>query len=60
MAILPLKLLWPLCIGLLSAVLGQNTTTDNLQYVDQLIGTSNGGMYIYIFPGAICSRADLF
>lgn len=30
-------------------VLGQNTSTDILQYVDPLIGTTNGG---HVFPGA--------
>ncbi|KAI7779069.1 alphasubfamily [Diaporthe eres] len=30
-------------------VLGQNTSTDFLQYVDPLIGTTNGG---HVFPGA--------
>ena len=32
-----------------SLVLGQNATFDPLQYVDQLIGTSNGGN---VFAGA--------
>lgn len=30
-------------------VLGQNTSTDFLHYVDPLIGTTNGG---HVFPGA--------
>lgn len=30
-------------------VIGQNTSTDILQYVDPLIGTTNGG---HVFPGA--------
>lgn len=30
-------------------VLGQNTSTDIFQYIDPLIGTTNGG---HVFPGA--------
>lgn len=42
-------LLARLLFGGTAPVLGQNTSTDFLQYVDPLIGTTNGG---HVFPGA--------